>query len=105
MQAPKRLTIDNVTKEIIVMYEQGLSLRAIGAKLNMSAQAAHLRLKRIGYHLRALGRNPAMTEEQQEEARRMYAENPNFSRIADHFGVSRGSVTRVIKEMNIKRSR
>ena len=61
-----------------------------------ASEQIHAGLERARAEGKRLGRPPVLTTEQQEECRRMYAENPSIRRVARIMNVSQGTVKKAL---------
>ena len=70
-------------------------------QIDATSERVKAGLDRAKAEAKRLGRPPALTPEQVQECRRMYAETPSIRRVARILGVSQGTVKRAVGSIDL----
>jgi nucleotidyltransferase/DNA polymerase involved in DNA repair len=106
------MTIDVSTEEMWEMYDQGVSLKEVGARYGMTAQGVRLRFKTHGYQTRTRSDSAKLRRElgrpikKLDEALQLWlTTNDSLLSIAEKVGLNLYQVTRHIHENTTKEAR
>ncbi|TDO51526.1 hypothetical protein EV643_103265 [Kribbella sp. VKM Ac-2527] len=81
--------------EAIRLYEGGLTLKQVGAKLYVDGETVRLALRQAGIQLR---RPHKLTDDQIIEITQLYEQGSSMNTLRKHFGVGDRTVARVLRE-------
>lgn len=87
----------SVVKLLIEDYEAGSSTYELAERYNVRRNTVRDTLRRAGFDLTVKAKRAALSEEQKDEARRLFANGTTRRDLMEMYGVSESTIRRVLR--------